>query len=219
MRLSGAPSATTSTPPSSVLRTYPTTFSSCAFFSVLARKKTPWTLPWILIVVRSVDAAISFTFATQWLEKNQEVVHMRLVRILCLDIGSKRIGVAVSDPLGWTAQGLTTIVRKDLHRDMGEIIKLCNEYEVKRIIIGMPLDAEGGYGPAARRVVAIQKKLEEYLERQALSIPVETWDERYSTAEAEERLLAADVSRAKRRRVIDKMAAVVILESYLRGHA
>ena len=138
------------------------------------------------------------------------------MRILALDVGTKRIGVAVTDPFGWTAQGIQSLERHTIQEDVKVLERLCREYEVERIIVGLPLDQEGGRGKSAKNMEYFQKMLETHLCQQGLSIPVEGWDERYSTAEAEERLIAADVSRKKRRKVIDKMAAVVILESYLR---
>lgn len=140
------------------------------------------------------------------------------MRLLALDVGTKRVGVAVSDPFGWTAQGLNVLPRRGDHDDHQSILDLCREYQVERVIVGIPLDQEGAYGVSAKRVERFRQSLAQFLQEAGLTILVEGWDERYSTAEAEERLLAADVSRAKRRKVIDKMAAVVILESYLREH-
>jgi putative Holliday junction resolvase len=138
------------------------------------------------------------------------------MRILCLDIGSKRIGVAVSDPLGWTAQGVGVIGRGK--QELTEIARLCREYEPNLIVVGIPLDEQGRVGPAARKVWAFINKLDGYLKEEGVEVPIETWDESYSTAMAEERLVKADVSRARRKKVIDKMAAVVILEDYLQAH-
>ena len=138
------------------------------------------------------------------------------MRILCLDIGTKRIGIAASDPMGWTAQPVSVIERHRDGREMDEIAKLCEEMEVKKLIVGMPLDSEGGVGGQGKKVESYVNHLKRHLAGCGLDIPLELWDERYSTAVARERLIDADVSRAKRKRVIDKMAAVVILESYLR---
>lgn len=141
------------------------------------------------------------------------------MRIVCLDIGSKRIGVAVSDPLGWTAQGVGVIRRQGGERDLAAIAEKCRELSAELIVVGLPLGEEGEVGPAAARVKRFVERLRGYLRGQSLDLPIETWDERYSTAIAEERLIAADVSRAKRRRVIDKMAAMAILQDYLEAHA
>lgn len=138
------------------------------------------------------------------------------MRILCLDIGSKRIGVAASDPMGWTAQGICVIERRG--GELREIAVLCRDMDVDLLLVGMPFDEEGGKGPAAKKVDAFVVGLRTHLFSAGLDLPIEAWDERYSTAIAEERLIAADVSRAKRRKVIDKMAAMVILEDYLRAH-
>ncbi|MFA4875372.1 MAG: Holliday junction resolvase RuvX [bacterium] len=141
------------------------------------------------------------------------------MRILCLDIGSKRIGVAATDPMGWSAQGIAVIERRGGAADLDEIEQRCRELEADLLLVGLPLDAEGGVGPAAAKVQAFAEKLRSHLAKDGIDIPMEFWDERYSTVEAEERLIAADVSRAKRKRVIDKMAAVAILEDYLASHA
>ena len=140
-------------------------------------------------------------------------------RILCLDVGTKRIGVAISDPFGWTAQGLETIARQNAAKDFGKIADLCHSYEVEHVIVGIPLNQEGEVGKEANKINRFQKKLQVFFEEKKMPLLVEGWDERYSTAEAEERLIEMDVSRAKRRKVIDKMAAVIILESYLREHS
>lgn len=124
--------------------------------------------------------------------------------------------MAVSDPMGWTAQGVGVIDRGK--RDLVEITRLCREYKPHLIIVGIPLDEQGRAGPAAQKVWAFINKLDGYLKEKGVEVPVETWDESYSTAMAEERLIKADVSRARRKKVIDKMAAMAILEDYLRAH-
>lgn len=137
------------------------------------------------------------------------------MRILCLDIGSKRIGVATSDPLGLAAHALTVIIRRGDDRDIHEIARICKDSDVKRLIIGIPLDQDGKEGREALKVKKFAERIEKYLKAADLEIPIEFWDERYSTRTAEENLINADVSRAKRRKVIDKMAAQVILEDYM----
>ncbi|HPW45288.1 MAG TPA: Holliday junction resolvase RuvX [bacterium] len=137
------------------------------------------------------------------------------MRIICLDVGEKRIGVAASDPFGWTAQPVEVITRKKILNDFKRIEFLCRELSAELLLIGIPLDAEGGVGLQARKVRKFADKLLLHLEKSGITIPMEYWDERYSTAEAERRLVESDLSRAKRKRVIDKMAAVVILEGYL----
>lgn len=132
------------------------------------------------------------------------------MRVLGLDIGDKTIGVAVSDELGWTAQALEVIQRKGLSRDIKRIKEILNEYQVGEIVIGLPKNMNGEEGPQA-------KKMREFLgELQTrVNLPIRTWDERLTTVAAERTLLEGDLSRAKRKRIIDKMAAQVILQGYL----
>jgi len=132
------------------------------------------------------------------------------MRILGLDIGSKRIGIAVSDELGFTAQGLDTLVRKDLESDLARISDLVTEYCAEEIVVGMPYNMNGSEGPQALSVRAIMEEI-----GGRIDVPVLEWDERLSTIAAERALLEADMSRSKRRKVIDKLAAVVILQGYL----
>ncbi|AXI40185.1 MAG: Holliday junction resolvase RuvX [Bacillaceae bacterium] len=134
------------------------------------------------------------------------------MRIIGLDLGSKTLGVAVSDELGWTAQGVETI---SINEDEGEfgiqrLSELIKKYEVEKIVVGYPKNMNGTVGPrgeASERFAALLKE--------QFQLPVILWDERLSTMEAERFLIEADVSRRKRRQVIDKMAAVIILQSYL----
>lgn len=132
-------------------------------------------------------------------------------RILCLDVGEKNIGVAVSDSLGLTAQGLEVIKRQSLSRDLERIRQLIKEYEVEEIVLGLPRNMDGTIGEKAREILRFKDKLD------ALAgIKVTTWDERLTTVAAQRALLEADVSRKGRKKVIDKLAAVLILDSYLR---
>jgi putative Holliday junction resolvase len=133
------------------------------------------------------------------------------MRILCLDVGEKNIGVAVSDPLGLTAQGLEVIKRQSLSKDLRRIQQLLKDYDVEEIVLGLPLNMNGTMGEKAREILCFKEKLEE-----AAGITVTTWDERLTTVAAQRALLEADVSRKGRKKVIDKLAAVFILESYLR---
>ena len=130
------------------------------------------------------------------------------MRIMGLDFGSKTIGVAVSDALLWTAQGVKTIRRSKAELD--ELRELIREYEVNEIVIGYPRNMNGTMGPRCELTDEFAKVL-----RQEFELPVELWDERLSTVAAQRTLLEADVSRAKRKLVIDKMAAVFILQGYL----
>jgi putative holliday junction resolvase len=131
-------------------------------------------------------------------------------RVLGIDLGSRRIGVAVSDGLGLTAQPRTTIARHGGVRDLDAIAAAAKEASADRIVLGLPLDPEGLEGPAAQRARVFAEKL-----RAAVGLPVELIDESFSTVEAEQVLLAADVSRAKRKQVVDKMAAAIILQRWL----
>lgn len=132
------------------------------------------------------------------------------MRILGLDVGEKTIGVAASDVMGWTAQGITVIRRSTLEQDFAELRAIVKEYDVDKFVVGMPRRTDGSYGSEAEKVRSFGEELEREFE-----LPVEYWDERFSTAAAERILLEGDVSRAKRRRVIDKVAAAVILQAYL----
>jgi len=133
------------------------------------------------------------------------------MRVLGLDVGDKFIGVAISDSLGITAQGLGTISRrKSLRQDVEEVEKLVKEYGVEKIVVGLPKNMSGSLGPQGKKVLEFAGKLKEIL-----NIPVIEWDERLSTLSAEKVLLEGDMSRKKRKKVIDKVAAVFILQNYL----
>jgi putative Holliday junction resolvase len=139
---------------------------------------------------------------------------MRGARILSLDHGTKRIGVALSDELGWTAQPLETYQRRTLEADVQHIDRLVREHDVGEVLIGLPLRLNGEIGPAAQAVQAFVKRLEE-----VLTVPVITWDERMTTKSAEELLIAADVSRKKRKGAVDRIAAAILLQSYLESRS
>lgn len=134
------------------------------------------------------------------------------MRIMGLDVGSKTVGIALSDELGWTAQGLKTlkIDEENLHFGFNEIGEIIKEYQVGQVVIGLPKNMNGTIGP---RGEASQQYAAE-IERR-FSLPVVLWDERLTTMAAERVLLEADLSRKKRKKVIDKMAAVLILQGYL----
>lgn len=134
------------------------------------------------------------------------------MRILGLDVGSKTVGIALSDELGWTAQGLKTLKINEEKQKFGfdEIGQLIKEYQVSQVVIGLPKNMNGTIGP---RGEASQKYASE-IERQ-FSVQTVLWDERLTTMAAERVLLEADVSRKKRKTVIDKMAAMLILQGYL----
>ncbi len=133
-----------------------------------------------------------------------------MARVLGIDLGSRRIGVAVSDGLGLFAQPRATIARHGGVRDIDAIAAAVKDAAADRIVLGLPLDCEGQEGPAAQRARVFGDKL-----RAALHLPIELVDESFSTVEAEAVLLAADVSRKRRKEVVDKMAAAVILQRWL----
>ena len=132
------------------------------------------------------------------------------MKVLGLDIGEKRIGIAVSDALRCTAQGLTVLQRSGAAEDIGAIKDLINASQVSEVVVGFPKNMDGSVGEGAQKVLSFVRNLEE-----ALSIPVILWDERLTTAEATRMLLEADVTRSKRKKVVDKIAAVLILQGYL----
>jgi len=131
-------------------------------------------------------------------------------RLLGIDLGAKTIGLAVSDPGGTIASSAGVINRKGLEHDMRRIAKMIKEREISGIILGLPLHLSGGESEGSRRSHQFKKILEE-----KLGLPVILVDESLSTARAEEVLLEADLSRKKRKKVIDGLAAQVILQSYL----
>jgi putative Holliday junction resolvase len=134
----------------------------------------------------------------------------RLMRTMGLDVGTHTIGVAVSDELGITAQGLKTLRRKSMEEDFKEIATIIGQFEIEKIVVGLPKNMNGTLGKQAEIVLKWIKILTD-----KIPVPVVTWDERLSTVEATKVLLEADLSRRKRKKVIDKVAAVLILQGYL----
>ncbi len=134
------------------------------------------------------------------------------VRILALDVGRKRIGLAVSDPLGFTAQGLGVMERRDWDRDLARLVDIARPYRVQEIVVGIPRHMDGRLGEQAEENLALAQALGATLEAKVV-----TWDERLTTVEAERLLIQADMSRKKRRRVVDQVAASIILQGYLDG--
>ncbi len=135
------------------------------------------------------------------------------MRVMGLDYGSKTVGVAISDPLGITAQGIETIERKEenkLRRTLARIEELVKEYEVEKIVLGLPKNMNNTLGERAEKTLEFQGMLE----RRA-GIPVVMWDERLTTVEAERTLIESKVRREDRKKYIDKIAAVFILQGYL----
>jgi putative Holliday junction resolvase len=132
------------------------------------------------------------------------------VRTLGLDIGTHTIGVAVSDELGITAQGLKTLRTKSTEDDLKELAAIVSQFEIEKIVVGLPKNMNGTLGKQAERILKWTKILMDKMQ-----VPVVTWDERLSTVGASKVLLEADVTRRKRKKVIDKLAAVIILQGYL----
>jgi len=132
------------------------------------------------------------------------------MKVLGLDVGEKRIGIAISDELGYTAQGMRVLNRSGLEDDLTVLRELIKETEATEVVVGLPKNMDGSLGESAQKVLSFAKQMEE-----SLLIPVILWDERWTTAEATRLLVDADLSRAKRRKVVDKLAAVLILQGYL----
>jgi len=134
------------------------------------------------------------------------------MRIMGLDVGSKTVGIAISDELGWTAQGLKTLKIDEERNKFGfdEIGQLIEEYGITDVVIGLPKNMNGSIGPRGEASQRYAEQLEKLF-----SVSTILWDERLTTMAAERVLLEADVSRKKRKKVIDKMAAMMILQGYL----
>ncbi|SDM21435.1 Holliday junction resolvase RuvX [Bacillus sp. OK048] len=134
------------------------------------------------------------------------------MRIMGLDVGSKTVGIAISDELGWTAQGLKTLKIDEEKNKFGfeEIGQLIKEYGISQVVIGLPKNMNGSIGPRAEASKRYAEQIED-----RFFVSTILWDERLTTMAAERVLLEADVSRKKRKKVIDKMAAMMILQGYL----
>lgn len=135
-------------------------------------------------------------------------------RWLGLDIGERTIGLSVSDPFGWTAQGLGVIRRRNPEHDLAALRDIVVKHGVTALVVGLPRNMDGSEGERAAAVRATADKW-----AAELGLPIVYWDERLSTRAAERTLLEAGLSRAKRRQVIDQQAAVFILEGYLQREA
>lgn len=135
-------------------------------------------------------------------------------RILAIDYGSRRMGLAVSDPLGITAQGLETLERKNKRRDFARLERVIRDYQVAEIVLGNPLRMSGEEGTQSEKVAAFAEEL-----RQKFQVPVHLWDERLTSAEANRVLREADLSIRKRAQAVDRMAAVLILQSFLQSRS
>ena len=131
-------------------------------------------------------------------------------RILALDVGSRRIGLAVSDPLGITAQGLETLQRKNKRTDLQKLEAVIRQYQVRELVVGLPLRMSGNEGIQSERMTAFAEEL-----RRRFQLPVHLWDERLTSAEANRILKEAELSIEKRKQAVDRMAAVLILQNFL----
>lgn len=131
-------------------------------------------------------------------------------RVLALDVGSKRIGVAVSDPLGFTAQGLDTIQRQNKRRDWEALGAVLAKYEVAEIVVGLPLRLTGAEGTQSEKMRQFADDLKKHF-----GLPVHLWDERWTSTEANRLLRETNLSIEKRGKAVDRMAAVLILHSWL----
>ncbi len=137
------------------------------------------------------------------------------MKLIGLDVGDKTIGIAVSDDLMLTAQGVCTLERVGIRKDAGSVIDLAKQYGCTAIIVGLPLMLSGNDSPQTEKVRAFALMLENKLRSTGAAIPVIFQDERFSTKIAEDVLIQGDVSRKKRKDVIDKQAAMIILQSYM----
>lgn len=134
-------------------------------------------------------------------------------RVLGLDVGARRIGIALSDPLGLTAQGLTVLHRRGFSPDLEAVVRVAMQHGAETIVVGLPLTMRGERGTQARRVEAFAEAL-----RQRGGMPVELVDERLTTVQGERSLREMETSRRRRKRLIDQVAAQLILQQYLDTH-
>ena len=133
-------------------------------------------------------------------------------RVLGLDVGSRRIGVAVSDPLGITAQGLETLQRRNKRQDLAALERVIREFGVREIVVGLPLRMSGAEGTQSEKMQGFAEEL-----RKRFRLPVHLWDERLTSAEANRLLRETDLSIDKRAKAVDRMAAVLILQGWMEG--
>ncbi|HHU69127.1 MAG TPA: Holliday junction resolvase RuvX [Thermoanaerobacterales bacterium] len=132
------------------------------------------------------------------------------MRVMALDVGDRNIGLAVSDETGTIAMGLGVIKRTSIAEDIKKLKAIIEENDIKKIVVGMPVNMNGSIGFQGKKVMNFIDELKD-----DFKIPIVTWDERLTTVIAEKALIQADISRKKRKGLIDKMSAVVILQNYL----
>ena len=127
-----------------------------------------------------------------------------------MDVGARRIGLAISDPLAITAQGLDTILRQNKRRDLAQLERVIREHDVAEIVMGLPLRMSGAEGIQAEKIQAFAEEI-----RRRFKVPVHLWDERLTSAQANRLLRETDMSIKRRGAVVDQMAAVLILQSWM----
>lgn len=127
-----------------------------------------------------------------------------------MDVGEKNIGLAISDKLGLIAQGLPSLRRQTKNEDFSAIAGILKEHQITEIVVGMPINLDGSLGKKAQEIAAFLEDL-----KKRISLPIKVWDERFTSVQAERILLEADLSRKKRKRKIDQLAAQLILQNYL----
>ena len=137
------------------------------------------------------------------------------MKLLALDVGDRRVGVAVSDAMGLIATPLTVVQRSSKARDFGQIAQLVREQDAGALVVGHPVNADGSAGPQAQRVERYATALQEALEAEGLALPLILWNERMSTQQAEQAMIASGRRARERRDRIDAVAAAVILQDYL----
>jgi putative Holliday junction resolvase len=134
-------------------------------------------------------------------------------RVMALDVGSRRIGVAVTDPLGITAQGLDTIQRQNKRRDLAALAGVLTKYDVREIVVGLPLRLSGAEGTQSEKMRQFADDL-----RAHFGLTVHLWDERWTSTQANRLLRETDLSIKKRGQAVDRMAAILILQSWMEAH-
>ena len=159
---------------------------------------------------RDSDSAASERAEEQAADDQSSSPTRSLGRVLGLDVGSRRIGMAVSDALGITAQGLETLQRRNKRHDFQCLRDVIRKYEVKEIVVGLPLRMSGEEGIQADKMHGFAEEL-----RKRFSLPVHLWDERLTSAEANRLLRETDLSIEKRGKAVDRMAAVLILQGWM----
>jgi putative holliday junction resolvase len=159
------------------------------------------------------DPALQRSVDGSSLESDDAIFSARPARILALDVGSKRIGVAVTDAMGITAQGLDTIQRQNKRIDMEALKQVLDKYEIREIVIGLPLRLSGAEGTQSEKMRAYAAELHAHF-----GLTVHLWDERWTSTEANRLLRETDLSIKKRGQAVDRMAAILILQSWMQAH-